>query len=298
MEDFNPLVTIVIVCFNNSSFIKDSLDSVMMQDYHNLEVLIYDNGSSDSSVEIIKKHALYHKSKAFFNEQNLGLIPVLNDSLKKANGKYITFLAGDDRILFDKISYQVKFLEENDKYYACAGSQIKIDKNGMNLSKREQKNIIDKFLVVDKKMLFNKTNIIYSPTAIYNKEILKKLGGYDENILIEDLYIYYKAAFNNYELALIPKVFTEYRIHNNNSHTKYDWMVDNKIKILELYNYKIGYEDLKRLIYLESFYILAKSNKKRALTMLSDVFLCVINKPFDYKNLYFLSGIFSLLFRW
>ncbi|MCD9475608.1 glycosyltransferase family 2 protein [Photobacterium phosphoreum] len=297
MKNPSPLVSIVIISFNHSKFITDAMDSVILQNYPNIELFLYDNYSSDNSVEIIKSHPKIDEFKCVFNRENKGLISVLNDVLNKSKGEYFSILAGDDVMLFDKTLKQVEFLESNHIYYGCAGSQLKIDCNGNNLPQKQQNNLINSFKCIDKDYLFNHSNIIYSPTAMYRLKTLIELGGYCDAIQIEDLYMFYKAAYNNLKIALIPKVFVHYRIHGSNSHTKYDWMTDNKMKILSEYKDTADYKKLRDLIYMESFYVLSKTNKKRAKGMFFDMVKIYLNNITNKKSLYFYGGMFNLIFR-
>lgn len=99
---YTPLVSIVIISFNHAKFIESCIKSVELQDYENIELFIYDNNSQDLSIDIINKAIanLNFKIETIFNSENIGLPRVLNDSISRANGEYIIFIAADDYMAF------------------------------------------------------------------------------------------------------------------------------------------------------------------------------------------------------
>lgn len=284
-------VSIVVVSYNHDRYIQQCIESIVNQSYKDFELIVVDNNSIDDSRLVISDLSNKYGFAHIFNPVNIGLPAVLNDAIEKTNSEYIVFIAADDYMVFDRIKSQVDFLDQYEEFYACAGGQIKIDDQNNILSIKYQKNTHDKFMVVDSTNIFCKTNVIYSPTAMYRVSQLKKIGGYDPNIAIEDLYISYKAASQGMKVAILPKVFTFYRIHGENSHAKYMWMYENKLKILKEYRNSCHYKNLYKLIHLEAFYSLATANKFEALRILPKVVTCI-------SSLYLYAGLVKLLFFW
>lgn len=107
-----PLVSIILPCYNAEKYLKYALDSILNQNYKNLEIICINDGSSDATYEILKTY----KSKddrivIVNNDVNLGLISSLNNALKLANGVYFARMDADDYSSPDRISKQVKFIE-------------------------------------------------------------------------------------------------------------------------------------------------------------------------------------------
>ena len=113
----NPLVSVVIPCFNHENFVQQTIQSVIDQDYKNIELIIIDDGSKDSSVEKIKSLVSVCVNRFdkfyFIHRINKGLCETLNEAIEICSGEYLCCIASDDIILNDKISYQVKYLENN-----------------------------------------------------------------------------------------------------------------------------------------------------------------------------------------
>ncbi len=266
-ESNQSLVSVVIPCYNHEKFVQDCIKSVIDQTYQNIELIIIDDGSKDQSVEKIKEMVgLCNKRFTNFDfryRPNKGLTHTLNESLDWVKGEFLILIASDDYMTSDRVEIQVEILRNNPEYYACSGSQLKIDENGCKLEYKFQNNLIKKNIVKDRKNIFKSSNNIYSPTTMFRTSVIKDLGGYNPNILIEDLYIFYKAALNDFKHLQVTNVFTYYRVHGSNNHKRYIWMHENKMKILEEFKFFDEYDDIKKLFVSEGFYSISRysSNK-------------------------------------
>ena len=106
-------VTVIIFCYNQEDFIAKAIKSVTEQTYKNLEILISDNGSKDSSKKIISKFAeLDSRIKFFDYEDNLSLSFRQNTLSKLSTGDFISLLYADDYYLKDKIKMQVDIFHD------------------------------------------------------------------------------------------------------------------------------------------------------------------------------------------
>lgn len=106
------LVSVIIPVYNGDKYIGSAIDSVLKQDYPNIEIIIIDDGSTDNTESIVKAYG--NKIKYFYKE-NGGEASARNHGLKVAKGEFIAFLDCDDLYRKDKISKQVKTLLENPK---------------------------------------------------------------------------------------------------------------------------------------------------------------------------------------
>lgn len=291
-----PLVSVVIPCYNHEQFVQDSIQSVIDQSYQNIELIIIDDGSKDGSVEMIE-HMIPACEKRFSrfefrNRPNKGLTGTLNEALKWIEGVYCIFIASDDIMINTRLKKQVLFLENNKKYYACSGGQIKINDQNEILPQKNQNMLIKSFCEKNRDNIFKTSNNIYSPTTMFRTKTIHDLGGYHEEILIEDLYIFYRAALRGLVHAQVPECFAYYRMHDNNNHSRFMWMHENKLKILLEIERKEECKPLRKLIYLEGFYSISKYvGRKEALPLLKH---CI--KYFYHP--YFVVGFVNLLIRW
>lgn len=121
-SNHEPLVSIVMSSYNHQKYIRRSIDSIMRQTYHNFELLITDDGSTDGTRDEIEKAIKYYddpRISYYPNEKNTYFKNIVK-TYKLAKGKYIATLSADDYYFDDKIEKQVQFLENcNDKYHSC-----------------------------------------------------------------------------------------------------------------------------------------------------------------------------------
>jgi glycosyltransferase involved in cell wall biosynthesis len=116
-----PLVSVVIVSYNQAAFIREALDSVLAQDYPSLEIVVSDDCSGDETPTIISKYSQQHPDRivAIIDGPHLGITGNCNRALRACHGKYVAFLGGDDLMLPGKISKQVEWLEADEERVLC-----------------------------------------------------------------------------------------------------------------------------------------------------------------------------------
>ncbi|MBW6512467.1 MAG: glycosyltransferase [Desulfuromonadaceae bacterium] len=116
-----PLVSILIVTYNQAEYIGETLESAIAQDDGNLEIVVADDASRDGTAQIIHDYAQKYPELIVpvLGGVNLGITGNCNCGLAVCQGKYIAFLGGDDLVLPGKITKQVEWLEENDRRVLC-----------------------------------------------------------------------------------------------------------------------------------------------------------------------------------
>ncbi len=109
MENFNPLVSIVIPVYNGSNYMREAIDSALAQTYTNNEIIVVNDGSKDNTEEI----ALSYGDKIrYFAKENGGQSSALNLGIEKMRGDYFSWLSHDDVYYPNKIEEQVKVLSQ------------------------------------------------------------------------------------------------------------------------------------------------------------------------------------------
>ena len=129
-------VSVVIPSYNHEKFISEAIQSVLDQTFQDFEIIITDDGSSDKTVEKIKKFN-DPRIKLFQLDYNQGFYFAFKKCLEESCGDYIAMLSSDDIFLPDKLEKQVKILDENDKYAAVFGFAQIIDETGNNRDDKE-----------------------------------------------------------------------------------------------------------------------------------------------------------------
>ena len=134
-DNKQPLVSIIISCYNHQDYITACIESIVRQTYKNIELIVIDDGSSDNSAQILEQLSQKY-SFSFAQQQNMGLTKTLNKALAKAKGKYIAPIGSDDILMLDKTEKQVDFLENNSSIAVVGGSIICIDDQGIIKAKQ------------------------------------------------------------------------------------------------------------------------------------------------------------------
>ena len=98
INNYNYLVSIIIPVFNSEKYLERCIISVLNQSYKNIQIIIINDGSSDSSIEIIKKYATLDKRIEYIDKINEGISKTRNCGLKIAKGDFVTFVDSDDYI--------------------------------------------------------------------------------------------------------------------------------------------------------------------------------------------------------
>jgi hypothetical protein len=126
-----PLVTVCMSCYNSESYVEHAVKSILDQTYKNIELLIYNDKSTDNSLSILKKlEKEDYRIRLFDNEFNQGTYVNRNHAFQLAKGDYFTVLDADDYALPQRIELQVKKLEKNSTYIGVITEWIRVHIDG------------------------------------------------------------------------------------------------------------------------------------------------------------------------
>jgi len=154
---FLPLITVITVVYNGAKYLEDTIKSVINQTYPNVEYIIIDGGSTDGTIDIIKKYEDY--IDYWVSEPDKGIYDAMNKGIVVASGQWINFLGSDDIILSNAVNNILKYL--NKKNIAVYGNVI---------MKTTNKVYDGKFNYFK---LFFKRNICHQ-SIFYNAKIIKR----------------------------------------------------------------------------------------------------------------------------
>lgn len=108
MQD--PLVSAIITCYNEADYVGRAIESVLCQHYHDLELIVVNDGSFDNSRAVIERYTDDQRLE-IVNQDNKGLPAARNVGVKRCSGEYVAFLDADDRWLSDKLERQLGYFE-------------------------------------------------------------------------------------------------------------------------------------------------------------------------------------------
>lgn len=287
MEKKNqPLVSVVIPCYNHERFVQDCIQSVIDQTYENIELIIIDDGSKDNSVEKIQEMRLECGKRfsrfEFRHRPNKGLSETLNESLGWCQGKYYSVLASDDQMIDKKTELQVIYLEKNKDCIACFGGYQLIDESNIVIghSKKNEKSYSFNEIFLHK-------HDLPAPTQMLLLSKLKEIGGYRNGIIIEDWYMWLKLAKVG-KLHYISEYLAVYRNHSENISKKIEIMHLGRNQILNMYSNEKLYKMARKEIFW--IYMAELKNNSFSEFILKFSIFSFKNPIFTLRK--FLSGMF------
>lgn len=171
-----PLVSILTGTYNNDEYLKANLDSVIKSTYKNFEFIIVNDGSTDQTKEILASYQKNNPQLIVINKENTGLTDSLNIGLEKCSGKYVMRIDTDDTISPDRISKQVKYLEQHSDVGILGTNATLIDKDNNVIGVTKHKFSTNS--EIEQTLLQRKAFFCHSSWMV-RKEIYANLNGYD-----------------------------------------------------------------------------------------------------------------------
>lgn len=207
-----PLVSVALCTYNGEEFLREQLDSIVNQSYDSLEIIVRDDMSSDSTLEIVKEYKEKSNREIIIYESdiNLGYYRNFEKAISPCTGDFIALADQDDVWHLDKIEKLVTAIGDNDLIYC--NSEV-IDENG------QQQNVIlsDLFNFVEgnepKKLMFH--NCVSAHAMLFRKHILQFALPFPE-FMFHDWWIAYVAMATG-RVTYIKDVLVKYRVHNENT---------------------------------------------------------------------------------
>lgn len=142
-----PLISVIVPVYNVEKYISRCLHSIYEQTYKNLEIILIDDGSTDSSLSILDKYAKKDSRVKVVHQMNRGLSAARNTGIQQSHGAYLTFIDSDDYVTHDYVEYMYKLLEQNNfksSLALCSLTQVFPNGKSKNMGNNEEKIISGK----------------------------------------------------------------------------------------------------------------------------------------------------------
>jgi glycosyltransferase involved in cell wall biosynthesis len=246
-----PLVSVLMTCYNREAFVGEAIESVLASTFNNFELVIVDDASQDSTVQVARQYAATDsRIEVHLNEKNLGDYPNRNKAASIAKGKYLVYTDSDDWMLADALAAWVDRMEESQ-------AQFGIFHKGYSESPvlLEAKTII-------RNHFFQRPLLMYGPCAtIVTKDYFEKLNGFPEKYgPANDMYYNLMAASQTATL-IFPFPLNDYRIHEGQEiNNRYSYLFNNYLYLKDALN------ELDLGLTIEERKYLDAKNKRRFVT--------------------------------
>jgi alpha-1,6-rhamnosyltransferase len=201
----------VLVCWNHAAFVRHAVESVAKQSRRPQQILVFDNGSTDGSREILRELERELGVTVIFQE-NVGLVRTLNRGLAIATGEFFAMLATDDAWQRDKTALQAAFLEQHTDVHMVSGQVHIVDEQGEPMSFPNEGRP-GRVTFAD---LMTRGNSVFGPTVMCRTATLRELGGYDEALRIEDYSLALRFASRGLGIHVLSEIVADYRRHGSN----------------------------------------------------------------------------------
>ena len=242
----SDLISVVIPVYNVENYLKKCVDSVLKQDYKNIEILLIDDGSTDNSGSICDLFKNEYPQKIMsYHKKNGGLSDARNYGIKHANGKYIIFVDSDDWIESTTISTAYSTMTRVGADIAVYG--ISVDTDNKVLKQKMPKK---------EKVLTSSEGIIYlnsfkaidvsACNKMFNKKLFNDIK-FPTGKLCEDYYIMYRLFEKANKIVTIPQVFYHYYqrqnsiVRNSKINMDYLYAAQEEMNYLNKYHKDIAY---------------------------------------------------------
>jgi glycosyltransferase involved in cell wall biosynthesis len=259
-------VSVIIPNYNYAQYIGQAIESVLLQTYSNIEIIVVNNGSTDNSLEILEK---YRDRIFIVNQQNLGQSGARKSGLMHSKGEYIAFLDADDIWEPQKIEKQI----------ALFSSTTELVYSGINLfSERDQK-IVSTYIPIFRGSCssafieFPGVSIVVSgeSTVIFTRSLLEKVGGFDPELNSAAGWDFFRrcSKFTNFDFVSEP--LANYRIHSSNMSKSSKNTIDDIRKA-----YKKLFDD--------ELWVITQRVKRRTIMLIEYTFLKTYLKQWNFKG--------------
>jgi glycosyltransferase involved in cell wall biosynthesis len=234
----SSLVSVVIPGYNCGPFIGAALDSVFRQSYRPIEVIVVDDGSSDSTADVIHSYREVH----YLRQSNRGPSAARNTGIGAAEGTYVAFLDADDLWMPEKLAEQVALLEaQPDAVLAFANMRLVSQESGHEPSMFEKYNLNASFfghehLVVKAPAKLVWSNFIPTSTVIAKRQAVIDAGGFDEAFCkAEDWELWLRLALHA-PIVYSRKLLMLKRVHDVNTSRDSEGMNVAALRVLEKFD--------------------------------------------------------------
>jgi glycosyltransferase involved in cell wall biosynthesis len=246
----DPLVSIVVNCYNGEKYLRQSIESVLDQSYQNFELIFWDNKSTDQSKNIIQSYQ-DKRIRYFYSKNHTTLYQARNLALKECKGDFLCFLDVDDYFFINKIAQQLLYF--NDQKVGVVYSNYYRYYENINKKKLLTKKILPSGNLTQ--YILEESQISFMTVMIRKKSLDSLEFNFDQKYsIIGDYDLLYRLSFN-WNFCYINEPLAVYRIHNNNFSKNFILFID-ELKDWYNKNYSI-FINKKNYIYKKIIYFQA-----------------------------------------
>jgi glycosyltransferase involved in cell wall biosynthesis len=221
------LISVIIPVYNGQLTIEETVKSVLNQTFTDFELIVINDGSTDSTLDILKK---FHDNRIIiYSYPNAGLSASRNRGIKLARGEFISFIDADDLWSSDKLKNQLESLRENPEAAVAYSWTSFIDKSGNTLDYGIQYTV-NGYVFQDLLTFFF---IGSGSNALIRKKVFNEVGQFDETLTSAEDWDMFLRIAARYHFASVPAPQIFYRLIDNSMSTNVIRQEKECLKVLE-----------------------------------------------------------------
>jgi glycosyltransferase involved in cell wall biosynthesis len=206
----NPTLSVVMSVYNGERYLRKAIDSILSQSFQDFEFIIINDGSTDSSGEILTSFAAKENRIRIIKVPNQGLTKSLNQGLAYCQGHYIARMDADDISLPDRFEKQVAFLDRSNETVALGTGVELIDEDDESLGRWERPTTHE---ALEHAHLSGLSGFIVHPSVMLRANAVRKLGGYREDLVTGQDYDLFLRLGEIGRIGNLSEVLLCYRLH-------------------------------------------------------------------------------------
>lgn len=203
-KSIKPLVSIVTPSYNHGRFIEETIESVLSQDYPNIEYIVIDGASSDNTVGILKK---YGDRLKWVSEKDKGAEDAINKGFAMSHGEILAWIASDDTYAPGAVSRAVGFLTSHKDVDMVYGRAYYIDKDGKVIYECQSEPFEFKKLAVE--------YFIFQPSVFFTRKAFYGAGELSLGMLFASDFDLWVRIGLKYKIEYLPEFLSNYRLHDD-----------------------------------------------------------------------------------
>ena len=219
-----PLVSVICLCYNHAHFVKEAIESVLRQNYSDVELIVVDDASTDGSIEVVLNLVKQNPSIQLLQmASNQGNCKAFNKGLVIAKGDYIIDFATDDVMMHDRITKQISQFQSGSINIGVVFTDATyVNEEGVFLHHHYEylfrKHLLNDVPQGDVYCKVLSKYFIASPTMMVRRSVLEALEGYDENLAYEDFDFWVRSA-RLFQYSFLNESLTKIRRVSNSMST-------------------------------------------------------------------------------
>lgn len=206
MTEREPIVSVVTPTFNRAEYLHHAIESVLAQTVEQFELLVVDDGSTDSTPELMDRYAGDPRIR-YFRQPNQGQSVARNRGIREAKGDFVCFLDSDNAWLPEKLAKSLDVFRNKPECHIVYGDYIEIDQWGKELGVNRMRRYSG---VITPELL--KDNFISMNTTMTRRRCFDDMGGFDEADRLAEDYGLWLRLSTRYRFSYLPEVLGYYRV--------------------------------------------------------------------------------------